>query len=88
MVDLCFLFSVAENNSISAAANSPTVTADQKQEIEEACDDSNNNDNGDNNDRYESFVEMKMQGYPPKNSSFSLSSIRFLLFFCAGILGC
>lgn len=56
MVDLYYLFSVADNNSGSAAADSLTVTAGQKQEIKEACDDSNGNDNGDNNDRYEFFL--------------------------------
>jgi len=68
-----------ENNSISAAANSPTVTADQKQEIEEACDDSNDNDNGDNNYSLEHILPDSFFASPTKSggdqrSVFSTSS--------------
>ncbi|KAH7837894.1 hypothetical protein Vadar_019299 [Vaccinium darrowii] len=58
-----------ENNGISAAANSSTVAADQKQEIEEACDDSNGNDNGDNNDSLEHILPDSFFASPTKSGA-------------------
>ncbi|KAI8526136.1 hypothetical protein RHMOL_Rhmol13G0285300 [Rhododendron molle] len=68
---------ILEDSNSSAAADSPTVTADQKQEIKEACDDSN--DNGDNNDSLEHILPDNLFASPRKSggdhrSVFSTSS--------------